>query len=419
MRREARLRKDITMKNTRILCGAIGLALLGGSAAGQQRVSTYNVWHPVNFYAPRADTARVAVADFRHVWLIGQGQQDEAHISGNQAPGFDPYGVEAPGANHGTINSGLPGFGPTPVVYDTHVITNAGIPGTPACLFLSLPQGSMAMACNEIRIDPWVNQAPLSINGRIASNGYADARVTGRGAAWAYAYSGAGITIDSGETLQNGTINWTFGAHVDSVGDGAGDSIVQDPVRFIATNPINGDEFSWDIVAIDMTTAGGGVVDIDNGRLFVDVPEFTLDVVIDGAVIDPAQAGHLRIEVSGGAVQSASASGIYAGLAPPAGLAIPFDLPMPPITLDYDLGLDPALPWDIRAELGGGGGGQSTLDDCPADLAEPFGVLDLADVNAFVLGFVEMLPQGDLNGDGIWDLGDVGLFVESFLAGCP
>ena len=59
------------------------------------------------------------------------------------------------------------------------------------------------------------------------------------------------------------------------------------------------------------------------------------------------------------------------------------------------------------------------LDGCPADVAEPFGVLDLADVNAFVLGFVEMLPQGDLNGDGIWDLGDVGLFVESFLAGCP
>ncbi|MBZ0172741.1 MAG: hypothetical protein K8E66_10205 [Phycisphaerales bacterium] len=51
--------------------------------------------------------------------------------------------------------------------------------------------------------------------------------------------------------------------------------------------------------------------------------------------------------------------------------------------------------------------------------AEAFGVLDLQDINAFVLGFIEMLPIADLNGDGIHDLADVGIFIESFLAGCP
>lgn len=56
---------------------------------------------------------------------------------------------------------------------------------------------------------------------------------------------------------------------------------------------------------------------------------------------------------------------------------------------------------------------------CPADLAEPFGLLDLADVNAFTQAFVAGDPLADLDGNGLFDLSDVNLFVASFLAGCP
>lgn len=59
------------------------------------------------------------------------------------------------------------------------------------------------------------------------------------------------------------------------------------------------------------------------------------------------------------------------------------------------------------------------IADCPADLAEPFGTLDLSDVTAFVSGFVGQDPIADLNGDGLYDLADVTTFVNSFLAGCP
>jgi hypothetical protein len=55
----------------------------------------------------------------------------------------------------------------------------------------------------------------------------------------------------------------------------------------------------------------------------------------------------------------------------------------------------------------------------PADLAPPFGLLDLADVNAFAGGFVAGDPVSDLNGDGLFDLGDINLFVTAFLGGCP
>ncbi|MBZ0173483.1 MAG: hypothetical protein K8E66_13955, partial [Phycisphaerales bacterium] len=55
--------------------------------------------------------------------------------------------------------------------------------------------------------------------------------------------------------------------------------------------------------------------------------------------------------------------------------------------------------------------------DCPADMNDD-GVLDLADVNAFVAGFTSQDPIADLTGDGVFDLADINAFVTSFLAGC-
>jgi len=54
-----------------------------------------------------------------------------------------------------------------------------------------------------------------------------------------------------------------------------------------------------------------------------------------------------------------------------------------------------------------------------ADLATPFQVLDLADINAFIAGFTSQSPAGDLNNNGIWDLTDINLFVTAITSGCP
>ncbi len=56
---------------------------------------------------------------------------------------------------------------------------------------------------------------------------------------------------------------------------------------------------------------------------------------------------------------------------------------------------------------------------CRADLAEPFGVLDLADVQAFVAAFANGQPLADLNGDGVFDLADVQAYIGAFSKGCP
>jgi hypothetical protein len=396
------------------------LALCAGAPASAQtgQVSTYNITHTFNLFAPAADTARVFVYDFRHVWLATNGQQDEDHTPAAQDPLFDPYGVETFGAGGVPFNSGL-GGGPVPVLYNIGQIAPSGAPGTPACLFLGL-QASQAMACNAVRVDPWVNQSPIDLTGSISSFGYADAAVQGRGAALAYAFSTAAIRVDSGVTLANGTIQWQIGAVVDSVGGGAGEIEIKDPVILTATNTATGDSQSHTLVEVDMSHGGAGHVDITGPAMTVDIPEFRLEIAVGSPVIDPAQAGEFRLEVLGGVVQTASASGIFAGSAPPLGTAIPFSVAMPPITLDYDLGLDPTQPWEVSAEMGGGGGSRSRIDSaaCPADLAEPFGVLDLADINAFIAGFVDQSPAADLNEDGVFDLGDIGLFIESFLGGC-
>jgi uncharacterized membrane protein len=55
-----------------------------------------------------------------------------------------------------------------------------------------------------------------------------------------------------------------------------------------------------------------------------------------------------------------------------------------------------------------------------ADIAEPFGVLDLADVQAFIAGFLGSDPIADIAPPaGVFDLADVQAFIAAFNAGCP
>ncbi len=55
-----------------------------------------------------------------------------------------------------------------------------------------------------------------------------------------------------------------------------------------------------------------------------------------------------------------------------------------------------------------------------ADIAEPFGQLDLGDISLFVGAFINQQPEADIaEPAGVWDLADVQAFVSAFSAGCP
>ncbi|MBZ0172726.1 MAG: PQQ-dependent sugar dehydrogenase, partial [Phycisphaerales bacterium] len=55
-----------------------------------------------------------------------------------------------------------------------------------------------------------------------------------------------------------------------------------------------------------------------------------------------------------------------------------------------------------------------------ADIAEPYNVLDLQDVQAFIAGFLGQDPIADIAAPfGVWDLQDLQAFILAFNAGCP
>ncbi|MBZ0172209.1 MAG: hypothetical protein K8E66_07515, partial [Phycisphaerales bacterium] len=66
-----------------------------------------------------------------------------------------------------------------------------------------------------------------------------------------------------------------------------------------------------------------------------------------------------------------------------------------------------------------------TLIEAPAacslaDVAEPFGLLDLTDVTTFVNAFTAQEPLADVAEPfGLYDLDDVYTFITAFNAGCP
>jgi len=56
----------------------------------------------------------------------------------------------------------------------------------------------------------------------------------------------------------------------------------------------------------------------------------------------------------------------------------------------------------------------------PADLAEPFGVTDLADIQCFIFSFTNGLELADFAAPfGVLDLADIQAFVQAFVNGCP
>jgi glucose/arabinose dehydrogenase len=55
-----------------------------------------------------------------------------------------------------------------------------------------------------------------------------------------------------------------------------------------------------------------------------------------------------------------------------------------------------------------------------ADIAAPFGVLDLGDVNGFIGAFVAQDPAADIAAPfGVFDLADLQAFIAAFTGGCP
>ncbi len=61
----------------------------------------------------------------------------------------------------------------------------------------------------------------------------------------------------------------------------------------------------------------------------------------------------------------------------------------------------------------------ATKKGCPADVAEPFGVLNFFDLSAFLALFNAQDDAADFNNDGQFNFFDLGAYLDAFNAGCP
>ena len=166
---------------------------------------------------------------------------------------------------------------------------------------------------------------------------------------------------------------------------GAGGRIEVESASFVNSDPSTVPERLW--IELDESDAGAG-------------PRF--DAPLSSA------AGRLRVTLADGFVPSAGQQfQLYPGLSPDGDVWDDIVLPEPPAGFEWDL---PRLIRDGRLAV-----------SCPspADLAPPFGIIDLDDIDAFLARFFAV----DLSVDfvppfGIIDLDDVDAFITAFVAGC-
>ena len=86
------------------------------------------------------------------------------------------------------------------------------------------------------------------------------------------------------------------------------------------------------------------------------------------------------------------------------------------IHVELDVENNDLVEFEVIATFDVGGAGPCTV----ADNSAPFGVLDLADVQGFVNGFLNQTADADLAAPfSVWDFADVQAFVAAFTGGCP
>ena len=193
----------------------------------------------------------------------------------------------------------------------------------------------------------------------------------------------------------------TIGIH-----EGRGIFVEVDDLHFtegeVLTNPLDADELRGEILTVqgDATLAPGSRVRVDIGD------SGTSDrLSVQGAL----QLGG-ELEVSLDPSASINAGDRYD------------ILDFSSVSGSFDVLSLPALPsglaWDTTSLLVDGD--LVAAGGCgPADIAVPYGQLDLADISAFVASFISSDPVADLDGNGVFDLADLSGFIAAFTAGCP
>jgi hypothetical protein len=145
----------------------------------------------------------------------------------------------------------------------------------------------------------------------------------------------------------------------------------------------------------------------------------TLRIEVAGDAGPGVEGGHDLLEIQGAGMLGGRLVVDRVGAAPPIGSIFSIVTATGGLVGEF-AAVEQDAPVDgVRFAVAYEPGGVRLIVTCSADLAPPVGLLDLADITAFVGGFAASEPIADLAEPfGLFDLADITAFVAAFLAGC-
>lgn len=199
--------------------------------------------------------------------------------------------------------------------------------------------------------------AGSAVSGTIIAFGTAIAAGAPHRSSKAYAFSMTSIEAQ-GSTLKKGKIKWHSVVR-DTVRGSA--RAQKDPIDFIVTDLVTGERHQGTLlsIAMDMLPAAeGGGIGWNSNEVTVAATEMNLKIEIPGQYT--SLTGRLDLQIRGGVVTVADATGIYDGILPPIGTRVPFSFAMQnEIEFDYDLSAVTPADHDVDVAIDMYGSGEA------------------------------------------------------------
>lgn len=161
-----------------------------------------------------------------------------------------------------------------------------------------------------------------------------------------------------------------------------------DPVTFRVRNRLTRAVTTGSLFRFTMETLPGAFGDVfwESNTVHIGVSDLSFRLALPGPYT--TETGHLQLEVRGGAVLQAEASGIYAGVLPPVGTAVPFQFALDNgQSFSYDLTSIAGTNADVALDLAAAG---EVYEEYAAD--EPPMSLTVTPNHAFVSWPVSVAP---------------------------
>ena len=215
-------------------------------------------------------------------------------------------------------------------------------------------------------------------NGENTHDVFAFATVDGPGPAFASAYALSKLGYQVGTKTRRGTIRWIPGWHVDTLSAHDVAARGTDPIELAFLNLDTGEVQSSTLWDSQVTLAGKGLSEWQNGRIQLDGLNGEFFVTLESPYITSG-TGSMRLQFEGGLVTLSEDSGIFDGLLPSIGALAQLDMAfgdaMGTIDIDFDFGADNTNGFDLTAAV-------SSEAEASAAVAEPatawLGLLALA-----------------------------------------